>query len=986
MPNLSNTTTFNPDQYAALSGALSTSLQKSPTAYTPNTTPTTTDLSQQIQLMNLRQQAETAQNEKRSQEVYGNETAPQYDLNNPVPQKQSPIVWGLNALATPLYAVTGAIQALTGTGDKKGLENVFNAVRTQQTSGDTLRKMGVTSPWATIPLGFALDVALDPVMWATAGTDALIPKLATGAFKAGPEGLVAAAKAGGLEKLSSLAKFAAPVVEDKAITGIASKAAEAEDLFRNLVGKPSVIEEAATQKAGLLGAKKLAAKIASDADPEGNLYQKSMAWLQKNFEYSPTKRIMGQMADEVAMAKEKESGVQDSLDRLIQEAGGKLDLGQEDDLSKQLSFLAKSQAEKDSLLEVNNAAFNPPARGVLATQGSADVAKEMKSTTDLISKTGETFKGQLKSNISDTGVKWYDNFVKWVNSSPAGQKAWNTLAYASNLFKISKVPLNYFTAHANAVVSNLIMSGMYGISISDARYLNILRETRNLINGRAISDELAHSISPEIFAIFKKYGETLSGSIGLNQKMLENSIARGIINKSGKIVAGDWASFQDVKNILSKTEYVGEFKPDEVLNELNDLKQTAQVSREEAKVAGQKVVKNVGQLEKFQAEKVEPAIMSGEAARPALPEMTSFISEDLMSNGPLMAKLEQWDESGNKIQKFISGVLLKSQQRYNSIDQTFKIAAFLHLSINGVSGPELLKIAKSLPLEAKDISLVNGFYRIAPEKAMIAANEIAMDYAAMPSAVKVLRNMPILGSPFMSFSYASMAKAGKTLINNPEYLNKITFARQEIGRGLPQSPLEKAALEGPYFNYLNRYERMKLPFFQDFPQYLNIANWVPYLSLNFFQPSERDYADNAGGTMLKIIDQMPFLKTPEGQILVDTVIQPFILNEANPTGMFGQNVFPVGGTPLQKLENVGQDIVGNYVPNLTPLVGFRANQLMNAIHGKNSQGVQSSQPAGQLVAEWLAAMLGVSVAPVNLQNLGSGLKKQLNLKPPTAKK
>jgi hypothetical protein len=227
------------------------------------------------------------------------------------------------------------------------------------------------------------------------------------------------------------------------------------------------------------------------------------------------------------------------------------------------------------------------------------------------------------------------------------------------------------------------------------------------------------------------------------------------------------------------------------------------------------------------------------------------------------------------------------------------------------------------------------------------------------------------------------AKTGKTLINNPEALNKITFLRQEIGRGEPQSPLEKAALGGPYYNYLNRFERMRLPFFQDFPLYLNIANWVPYLSLNIFQSPERKYEDTFSGNVAQVLDQIPILKTPEGQALFDYIIQPFVLNEAHPTGMFGQDLYPQEGTTGQKAKAIATNIASNYVPNWTPVIGFRANQLMNAFQGKNSQGVDSSQPASGLVLQWLGAMLGASVAPVNLQNLGSGLKKQLGM--PTKK-
>lgn len=34
---------------------------------------------------------------------------------------------------------------------------------------------------------------------------------------------------------------------------------------------------------------------------------------------------------------------------------------------------------------------------------------------------------------------------------------------------------------------------------------------------------------------------------------------------------------------------------------------------------------------------------------------------------------------------------------------------------------------------------------------------------------------------------------------------------------------------------------LKLPFFQENPLYLNVANMIPYYSMNMFMPNERKY-------------------------------------------------------------------------------------------------------------------------------------------------
>ena len=43
--------------------------------------------------------------------------------------------------------------------------------------------------WAAMPVGFALDVALDPVNWFTAGSNAFIPRVGKGLVKTGVSGL-----------------------------------------------------------------------------------------------------------------------------------------------------------------------------------------------------------------------------------------------------------------------------------------------------------------------------------------------------------------------------------------------------------------------------------------------------------------------------------------------------------------------------------------------------------------------------------------------------------------------------------------------------------------------------------------------------------------------------------------------------------------------------------------------------------------------------
>ena len=970
MANLKVSTTFNPDTYASLSGALSTSLDNSPTAYTPYTTPTVTDLKNQQQLMDLQAQEETAQQAKLKQQVYGTAPTPQYDLNNPTPEKMGPLALGLQALATPLYAITGAIQAVTGTGKTQGLENVFNAVRTQQTSGDTLRNMGIKSPWIDIPLGFALDVALDPVNWLTAGTDATIPKLATGLFKGGGEGLAAAADSVARQKLSSLMNFL-PLTPEETRGPLAGKAASAEDLFRNIVDKPTVAEQAIAQSNKLGPFEKWQQSGTPLAE-----------WFKNTWKYDPKGQLAQSLAEGASAAEEKASGVLNApIKQLLQELGGRMELGEPDAFTQQLLDLGKSEDLQDAKQSLTNATLNPPAPGEIANSTPADVQKGLEDTMKVVKTLGQ----ESKDSMNETGWKWYDDLVKQINTSPVGHAIWNSFQVLHGIFQPSKVGLNYWTAYVNSYMAHAAMMGMFGFNMTDARLLQTILDVRNMTKGLGISEELAHAIPTASRDLAAGAGSAASftGVTGLTQDMIDNSMLRTFSKNLSGATAASWGDWNSLQDLISKAKFNENFNPDQMQDTFNELKGMLTGKSEQAQAASKGVLGGISQVEQFQKQ-LATGIRSVKDIEPALNQMATFISHDTMQ-GPVGATLEQWADKGNNYQKFLANWVLGAQQNFNNTSTIYKGAAYFYSMAHGVSGPELLRISKYLgPMTADDITFANGFYHLSPQKALEAANLVGINYAAMPTAIKVLRNVPILGAPFASFGAGVVAKTFQTIVNNPGAINKLTFLRQEIARGEPQTPFEKAALGGPYYSYLNKFEQMKLPFFQDYPLYLNIARWLPYLSINFFDTPDRKYSDTWGGNVGQVIDQFPILKSPEGQAIYDYLIQPYILGEANPTGQFGQQLYPEQGTTLEKAGAIAQNIIGNFVPNLTPLVGFRYNQLVNAVHGKNAEGIATNEPASARFLQLAGSLAGVPITPLSLTDVSSSLKKVIN--PTTPKK
>ena len=74
----------------------------------------------------------------------------------------------MNLLGTTNYAGAGAAHALiTGANPIQG---IFSGLQHHTTYGDVLNDEGVTNPWVRMPLGLALDVALDPLTYTGFGS------------------------------------------------------------------------------------------------------------------------------------------------------------------------------------------------------------------------------------------------------------------------------------------------------------------------------------------------------------------------------------------------------------------------------------------------------------------------------------------------------------------------------------------------------------------------------------------------------------------------------------------------------------------------------------------------------------------------------------------------------------------------------------------------------------------------------------------------
>lgn len=335
---------------------------------------------------------------------------------------------------------------------------------------------------------------------------------------------------------------------------------------------------------------------------------------------------------------------------------------------------------------------------------------------------------------------------------------------------------------------------------------------------------------------------------------------------------------------------------------------------------------------------------------------------------------------------------------FEKTDQVWKLQNFLLLTQDGVTERELLKLTNNFfsttaRIRKEDIVgtyFKNGekYYKLSPEKALDISNEIFMNYAAMPAFVKAVRSLPILGSPFFSFQYAMLGKTGKTLLNNPAAFNQVNFLMKELEAD--RSPVEREALRTKYYSYLDKPGMINLGAFGTAnPLYLNLAQMIPYYSLNIMNPSTRKFNDTIRGKFASVLDKTQLFKDPAGQILMDYVVLPSLLYDETPQNMFGGKLYPEGTPWWGKVGYAARSGAEAFLPSsvgwAAPLVPSSMKELIPsypgrkigyAVEGKTAAGVQTKEhPASKALRAYLSTV-GINIYPVNLTTVISEIKKR----------
>jgi len=979
---MANDTNLGLDQYKQLQNDLEDRLRRSSTAYTRGAEPTSSDLRADLQLKKIRESRSEAYSESQADKWYSDDRA-----EAKTERDEGALMKGLNALGLPLYGIVGGVEAILGKGTKPGLANVIENIRERETFGDLLRKYDVPE-LASLPIGLALDIAFDPVNWLTAGTAATIPKLVKGAQVAKGAGLKAAAKAATLQKASTLSKITPVFRKSDTAQKIIKKSADAAYDYNKTIGR-DVISILEKQKGrGMHGLPKIG-KIIEDRLGQSERGQKIVDF----FKYSNTDWFRGQLAYSKAVAKDAAKGDimlsgssigRKELRRAITEQlldGADFSLAEIEDLSKAISDEGMVGFYRKHFEKINmeGAAIATVLSDVAQTAGGSQMnlrlageAATDEKTRRILFNLADKLEDKTGWNLFDVaGEKFRDITVGDVN---LGEKIANGYRGYIDMFKYMKVPLNP-AAWTNAIVGNVTMGWMAGLDVWDPKYKKQLYNAFKIMKKNPDPMSLATLLDdPEWSRVMQESPELIKGMFGLDTAFLFDknphlTIIESAV-KNGKIKAGELTD-----DALREMELLVENGRKKMLDNIdNGLK------RKNARLMGSsasQVIKDGGKKGQLAA-----STFSGELYQSEFRKIV---------NG-----LEEAAERGNPAAKAAHWWFTKPMEGYDLIDRSNKLGTAMVASKIGLSEGELMKIKNFIDIGANDIlprDAATGLYKLTVEKSVELAGEIYMNYGAMPGAVKVLRSLPFMGAPFASFMYAMGTKAGKTLVHNPAIFNKMNFAMQEISG--KESPLEKLALDQPYYSWYKRGGMVKLPFFQDNPVYMNVANMIPYYTMNMLQPSERKYDRTLPKVIAGIFDKTPLMKTPEGQILFDYFVQPMLLRETNPRGMFDQLLWPTDASNASKagymLRSAAESVIpagigalggipGGMLPDefIKFLPSYRWRQIANATKGKTPQGVNTREPAFQKTLRGLSASLGIPVYPLKLDYVASEAKKKLN--------
>lgn len=1017
-------------------------------------TPTNKDVLTDIQLRDLKAREEKLKSNLLSQKYYGKQVPGEETTSQE--SRQGLIGKGLDILSRPLYGVVGAASYLTGKGKKTLGASVEESVKARDTWGDLLKRMNVMpSVASTLGFGLdVITDPVNLLSGGLVGLErTALGKVAKGAVTKGAEGAVkTAVKAGALKTASGLSKLAYRVAD--AVPGIKvnRKAIKVADDMMKAGVEAGTPEYTAAIRAALYPSEKGVGKVVG-AVREGvrklgekslKLGEKAMAESKKydelvgfnmndvlearadresiagkiksflvqlpggenlisKFEYNPNRwtqqaklwdlmqkayKEQGREITQVwnPLAKRMESPTMMEIDKFLEDVSTKANIPETavtkfSTRKEAINALEKDIAEGYDLFKAE--------KGAVAVDNALEAKEALLAELRNNKNIGAAF-DVMRQHMSAEELGAADKVRDFISKKikiknvEAGQKFLNVYDKFMGFFIKAKISSLSPASMVYAVLGNATMQHMSGINMLRPEVYKRLGDAAALLTAgriggvkkmeKALTELLTDPQMSRFLETHGGSGGAFTKSIGLDLKKLGTStVFEQIINKATKSGA-----FKDLGSEAFQREVVAD---------LNDAMRDPAIRN---------LMRQSTPLEFYMREGAD-AIKKSEIPTGILPNELAPYKAFLKLQEKIAARAKE----GSRGAKVLNWALNRSRD-FELTDQTWKLENFLLLTQDGLTERELLKMtnnfittgARIRPEDITNAVYRNGekYYKLSPEKALEVANETFMNYAAMPAFVKAVRSMPIVGSPFFAFTYAMLAKTGKTLLTNPAAFNQVNFLMKELEK--EKSPLEREALKSQYYAWMDKPGMINLgenvPFFKGHPIYLNLAQMIPYYSMNILNPSERKFNADVRGQVASVIDRSPVLKTPVGQILMDYVILPSIIADEQPQNMFGGPLYAEGTKAPEKVARAGKSLAEAVFPSSIAPIGmapipddilrwlpsYPAQKLGFAVRGKNTLGITGEEdPASRGLRAWLS-LAGVNLYPVDLKNLSNEIKKR----------
>ena len=645
-----------------------------------------------------------------------------------------------------------------------------------------------------------------------------------------------------------------------------------------------------------------------------------------------------------------------------------------------------------------------------------------------------------------TGIKWYDDLVTWGNGvkMKVGSKEIAPIKVFSDTYSsiiqgafkpfhtilspttwamnvLSALPMYMMMGGENALGFMNDYRRIYmGLSGIDARVNvvdNLLGQAKTV--GKVWEKDVAANAAraADVRGYVEKFGDTTRDSLGVGQAYLFGHEDLGQLVKKG-ISSNEYAEELVAKGITSEKDIYNYIEADIVAGkkEFQDAMRSGNISGKPKVSLGDKIKGIFGSVSKGPkagtpssvSESLISRAKSGRSLADDFPtgfsntEVAGQTVRDFRDQPELLQKADAFikakAEAGSKPFKIFQSLMDNARAGYEHQDQAFRMAVINQLINHGITENGLKVMTRFVNMRTPETQIISTYtlngqkmYRVSMDYAMEVAHEAAINYGAMPAAIKMLRSMNVVGAPFASFGYGMATKTVQSLAYNPSFFNKVSYGIQAASGG--KTPLEKSALDSKYYSWYNQPSMLRVPdtlnFFSQYPLYLNLSNALPYYSLNIFQPSNRSYSSVLPDTVVKTLDALPVLKDPVGQVLFDNFILPMIIsNTDRPISSVGSPLYPINATAADKAFYAGRTLADALTPAVASVgglflpseyakyyPGYRTRKFAYGKDERNQLGIPGSESSSSRAIRNLLGYLGIPIEQADTTYAAAQVKK-----------